>query len=74
MKLSDKCQSLYNILLVDPTITDRNTLRTLIIQQKYAYPRKTWYRELYDVEEVPGDLSEDQIIDAIITKLEAKDQ
>ena len=71
-KLSNKSDSLYNILLLDPTIIDRVTLRTLISQNIYGFTRKKWYKDLHDVEEVPPDLTEDQIIDAIITKLEEK--
>jgi len=72
MKLSDKSESLYNILKLDDTITDQEKLRTLINLPKYKYSINLWYKELFG-KEPESELNPDDIKNAIIEKLESNE-
>ena len=75
MTLSNKSQRLYNILLLDNTINDRNNLEDLIFNSsKYSDDVvKGWYNDLFDTYP-PEKMSMTDIGEAIITKLEAGNQ
>jgi hypothetical protein len=70
MNLSNKSQRLYNILLSNNDIVDKNTLTDLIYSPKYGYSANGWYQDLFD-EPPAAEMEPKDVKNAIIEKLEA---
>ena len=69
MQLSNKSKKLYNALMFDASITDKNKLTDFIYNPKNDYSVNGWYTELFDEPPSP-ELEPKEVKDKIIEKLE----